>query len=51
MTLLSLCQITLGEEVLTLEKIQGNKNPADMLTKTVTTEKLKLCSTSVGLLA
>ncbi|KZV56002.1 hypothetical protein F511_12701 [Dorcoceras hygrometricum] len=25
-------------------------NPADMLTKTVTTDKLKLCSTSVGLL-
>jgi hypothetical protein len=41
----------LEEEVLTLEKIQGNKNPNDMLTKTMTTEKLKLCSTSVGLLA
>jgi len=36
---------------LTLEKIQGVRNPADMLTKTVTVEKLRLCSTSVGLLA
>jgi hypothetical protein len=41
----------LEEEVLTIEKIQGSKNPADMLTKTVTTKKLKLCSTLVGLLA
>ncbi|BBH04062.1 Toll-Interleukin-Resistance domain family protein [Prunus dulcis] len=39
----------LEDEVLTLEKIQGSKNPADMLTKTVTIDKLKLCSTSVGL--
>jgi hypothetical protein len=39
----------LEDDVLTLEKIKGSKNPADMLTKTVTTEKLKLCSTSVGL--
>jgi hypothetical protein len=35
---------------LTLEKILGAKNPADMLTKGVTIEKLKLCSTSVGFL-
>lgn len=28
--------------VLSLEKIQGNKNPTDMLTKTVTIDKLKL---------
>jgi hypothetical protein len=41
----------LEDGVLTLEKIQGSKNPADMLTKTVTIEKLKLCSTSVGLQA
>ena len=34
---------------LLLEKILGSKNPADMLTKAVTIEKLKLCSTSVGL--
>ncbi|XP_059431544.1 factor of DNA methylation 4-like [Corylus avellana] len=37
----------LDDEVLTLEKIQGSKNPVDMLTKTVTIEKLKLCSTLV----
>ena len=40
----------LEDEVLTLTKIQGSKNPADMLTKVVTIDKLKLCSTSVGLL-
>jgi hypothetical protein len=38
------------DEVLTLRKILGSKNPADMLTKVVTIDKLKLCSTSVGLL-
>ncbi|RVW24170.1 Retrovirus-related Pol polyprotein from transposon TNT 1-94 [Vitis vinifera] len=31
--------------------ICGSKNPADMLTKGVTIEKLKLCTTSIGLLA
>jgi len=40
----------LEDEVLTLKKIIGSKNPADMLTKVVTIDKLKLCSTSVGLL-
>jgi hypothetical protein len=40
----------LEDEVITLIKIQGSKNPADMLTKVVTIDKLKLCSTSVGLL-
>jgi len=40
----------LKDEVLTLIKIQGSKNPADMLTKVVTIDKLKLCSTSIGLL-
>ena len=40
----------LEDDVLILEKIQGSKNPADMLTKVVTIDKLKLCSTSVGLL-
>ncbi|KAK2366240.1 putative mitochondrial protein [Trifolium repens] len=40
----------LEDEVLTLKKILGSKNPADMLTKVVTIDKLKLCSTSVGLL-
>jgi hypothetical protein len=40
----------LEDEVLTLKKIEGRKNTADMLTKVVTIHKLKLCSTSVGLL-
>ena len=40
----------LEDDVLILEKIQGSKNPADMLTKVMTIDKLKLCSTSVGLL-
>ena len=30
-------------------KVCGSKNPADMLTKGVTLDKLKLCKTSVGL--
>ncbi|KAE8693764.1 putative galacturonosyltransferase-like 4 [Hibiscus syriacus] len=38
----------LEDEILKLEKISGAQNPADMLTKTVTTDKLKFCSTSVG---
>lgn len=33
-----------------LEKIEGEKNPADMLTKSVGVEKLRLCKASVGLL-
>ena len=33
------------------EKICGSKNSADMLTKGVTIEKLKLCATSIGLLS
>ncbi|KAE8707154.1 hypothetical protein F3Y22_tig00110387pilonHSYRG00984 [Hibiscus syriacus] len=36
--------------ILKLEKISGAQNLADMLTKMVTTDKLKLCSTSVGML-
>ena len=40
----------LDSRQLTLKKILGAKNPANMLTKGVTIEKLKLCSTSVGLL-
>ncbi|GAA0173320.1 hypothetical protein LIER_41501 [Lithospermum erythrorhizon] len=35
--------------VLKLEKILGDQNPADMFTKVVNKEKLKLCSTSVNL--
>ena len=33
-----------------LEKIEGAKNPADMLTKCVDVGKLRLCKTLVGLL-
>ncbi|GAA0140592.1 hypothetical protein LIER_01907 [Lithospermum erythrorhizon] len=39
----------LENEVLTLGNIQGAKNSADMLTKTVTINKLKMCSTLFGL--
>ena len=39
------------DKLVILEKICGSKNPADMLTKGVIIEKLKLCATSVGLLA
>ena len=34
-----------------LETISGSKNKADMLTKGVTIEKLKLCPALIGLLA
>jgi len=37
------------DEVLKLVKIVRSKNPAGMLTKPVTTEKLELCAASVGL--
>ena len=40
----------LEDEMLVLEKIPGSKNPADMLTKVVPYDKLRLCATSVGLL-
>ena len=39
------------DKLVILEKICGSKNPADMLTKGVTIEKLKLCAASVGFLA
>ena len=39
------------DKLVILEKICGFKNPANVLTKVVTIEKLKLCATSVGLLA
>ena len=39
------------DKLVILEKICGYKNPADMLDKGVTIEKLKLCAASVGLLA
>ena len=38
------------KDVLSLMKIHTSRNSADMLTKIVTTEKLKTCSASVGLL-
>ena len=40
--------ILLKDGVLSLVKIHTSPNPADILTKVVTTEKLKTCSTSVG---
>ena len=39
------------DKLVILEKIYGSKNLADMLTKGVTIEKLKLCAALVGLLA
>ena len=37
------------EGILLLKKIRGIENPADMMTKVVTREKLKLCQASIGL--
>ncbi|GJQ96748.1 retrovirus-related pol polyprotein from transposon TNT 1-94 [Tanacetum coccineum] len=42
-------QELVSEGTLSLKKILGAKNPANMLTKVVTTKKLKLCATSTGL--
>jgi hypothetical protein len=42
-------QSTLEDGQLKLEKIHTSQNPADMLTKGVTREKLSSCSVSVGL--
>jgi hypothetical protein len=42
-------QSLIEDGVLKLVKIAGSKNPVDMLTKPVTTEKLELCAASVGL--
>ena len=39
------------DKLVILEKIYGSKNLANMLTKGITIEKLKLCVTSIGLLA
>ncbi|CAM8987567.1 unnamed protein product [Rhodiola kirilowii] len=39
----------LERKILQLIKIDGSKNPADMFTKAVTLEKLKLCMASTGL--
>ncbi|GKE84425.1 retrovirus-related pol polyprotein from transposon TNT 1-94 [Tanacetum coccineum] len=38
-----------SEGTLSLKKILKAKNPVDMITKVVTTEKLKFCATSTGL--
>ena len=40
----------LDEGLISLDKIHTSQNPADMFTKVVTIEKLKLCAASVGLL-
>jgi len=42
--------ILLKDNVLSLVKIHTSQNPTDILTKVVMTEKLKTCSSSVGLL-
>ena len=39
------------DKLVILEKICESKNPADILTKGVTIEKLKLCAALIGLLA
>ena len=39
------------DKLVILEKICGSKNPTDILTKGVIIEKLKLCATSISLLA
>ena len=41
----------LSVEQLKFEKIYGSQNQGNMLTKGVTVEKLRLCTTSIGLLA
>jgi hypothetical protein len=43
--------LVLEDGHLKLEKIHTSQNPADMLTKGVTREKLSSCSVSVGLQA
>ena len=40
-----------SDEQLKLEKICGSHNSAEMLTKGVTVEKLRLCTISISLLA
>ena len=42
-------RLALADGVLVLEKIQGSKNPEQMLTKTDIIDKLRLRSASVGL--
>ena len=42
-------QSVLEDGELMLEKIYTSQNPADMLTKVVTREKLRMCSVPIGL--
>ena len=42
-------RVLLEDGSLSSEKIQGSKNPADMLTKMITAEKLGLCMASINL--
>ena len=42
-------QSALEDGQLKLEKIHTSQNPADMLTKVVTREKLRICLVSIGL--
>ena len=44
-------RFVLDEELLKLEKIHTSQNPADMLTKGVTRDKMSSCSVSVGIKA
>ena len=46
-----ICYLVKDKLVILLGKIYRSKNPANMLTKGATIEKLKLCVISVGLLA
>ena len=39
----------LEDGMISLEKISGSQNPVDILTKVVTIDKLKLCTTSIDL--
>ena len=42
-------RLVLEDGKLKLEKIHSSQNPADMLTKVVTRDKLRLCAVSIGL--
>ena len=42
-------QSALEDGQLKMEKIHTSQNPADILTKVVTREKLRVCSVSIGL--
>ena len=42
-------RVLLEDEILSLEKIQDPENLVDMLTKTITIEKLRLCMALIDL--